>query len=374
MIDWEIPVGLRQRCSVSTLSQCPVVLYQALLTPTPTDRSKQSGLLRPLRTLGALVMLGATSPAMADWSVVTGGALFYTDDVALFSATRRSSIDGDPSQPVLDTSRTGIGSDMVFEADLLMSNVITSGLGRTALSVKAQGFIYAINPEFSQASILLEAVHAFTPRTAIRLRYYAAPDQLLGNSEERRSGIRELQNERVTSHIGSVRLDQRLSDHWEIQLFGRAGIRRYNEAFAQRNTLLWTVGPHLVWHVTHHAKVVLGYHYERGLAEGRRQIQFEDDNSYVHHFTSVGLEAELMEHLELELDFHYERNNWTSGIPGDERDGGHENIFLGSGRLLYQLTDHTGLTFPVQRAQRKQNFEQTHDHNTNAGVGVIYRF
>jgi hypothetical protein len=321
-----------------------------------------------------LWMTSLASPAMADWSVTTGGALFYTDDTALFSATRRSGLDGDPSQPVLDVSRTGKGSDMVFEPDVKIAKDLTSSLGHTTFSVKGQGFIYAVNPSFTQASLTAEARHAFTSTTALRLRYFTAPDQLLGQSEERRTGTFSLQDERVTSHIGSVRLDQRLSDHWEIQLYGRAGIRRYNDAYAQRDTLLWTVGPHLIWHITHHSKVILGYHYERGLAEGRQQIRFEDDNSYVHHFASIGFETEIMEHLDLELDFHYERNNFTSGIPGDERNGGHENIYLGTGRLVYQLTDHTGLTLSVQRANRQQNFEQTHDHNTNVSVGMIYRF
>lgn len=325
-------------------------------------------------TLAGVSILLAISPAMAEWSVTTSGNLFYTDDVALFSATRRSSIDGDPSQPVLDISLTGKGSDMVFEPGLLVSNSITSPLGRTAFSLKAQGFVYAVNPEFAQGSVALEALHSFTPNTTIRLRYYAAPDQLLGNSEERRSGTGSLQDERVTSHIGYVRLEQRLTENWEFRLQGRVGARQYNEAFAQRDTIFWTIGPHIFWRVANHLKLFAGYHYERGLSEGRHQIQFEDDNSYVHHFVAIGLDAELMDHLELELDFHYERNNWTSGIPGDERNGGHENIFQGNARLLYQLTEHTGLTFNFQRAQRRQNFEQTHDHNTNVSAGVVYRF
>jgi hypothetical protein len=324
--------------------------------------------------VAAMLMLSTASPAMAEWSATAGGVLFYTDDVALFSATNRSGLDGDPSQPVLDTSSTGIGKDMVFEPEFRVGTVVPSSLGQTTFSVKAQGFIYAINPEFNQASVSLEAMHSFTPNTAIRLRYYTAPDQLLGRSEERRSGTGSLQDERLTSHIGSVRFDHRLSEHWEVQLFGRAGIRRYNESFEQRDTLFWTVGPHVIWHVTHRAKVILGYHYERGLAEGRNQIQFEDDNSYVHHFASLGLDTELTDHLELDLDFHYERNNWTSGIRGDERNGGHENIYLGSGRLLYHITEHTGLTMGFQRAQRKQNFVQTHDHTDNVSAGVIYQF
>ena len=300
--------------------------------------------------------------------------MFYTDDTALFSATRHSSLDGDPSQPVLDISRTGVGSDMVFEPTIRVMKYIPSSYGKTEFVFRARGFMYAVNPEFSQANLHLEAVHAFTAATAVRLRYFTVPNQLLGLTEERRSGTDQLQDERVTSHLGSIRLDQRLSEHWEVQLFGRAGSRHYNEPFEQRNTLLWTVGPHLVWHMTHHTRMVFGYHYERGLAQGRHHPEFRDDISYVHHFAAVSLETQLMEHLELELDFHYERNNFTSGLLDDERNGGHENIFQGNGRLFYQVTDRTTLMLTVQRANRRQNFEQTHDHNTNVSAGLIYRF
>jgi len=313
-------------------------------------------------------------PSMAKWSATASGSLFYTDEVALFSATRRSGLDGDPSQPAEDFSRTGTGSDMVFEPDLRVSRLLTSSLGQTTLSIKAQGFLFAVNPEFSNASVTLDALHTFTPTTAVRLRYYTVPGELLGEIEEHRSGTDSLQDERVTSHIGSVRLDQHLSEHWEIQLFGRAGVRRFNEAFEQRDRTLLTIGPHLLWHVTDHSKFILGYHYERGLAEGRQQVQFEDDTSYVQHFASLGLEAELTEHLELDLDVHYERLNFTSGIPGDEHNGAHVNVFLGTGRLLYHLTDHAGLTLSFQRAQLRSNVELPNDHNTNVSAGIFCSF
>lgn len=327
---------------------------------------------------GLIMFLGSTSPVFAaapkmGWSATGGGSLFYTDDVALFSATRRSSLDGDPSQPVLDVSRTGIGKDMVFEPYVRLSRLIPSSLGETELSVRVRGFIYATNPEFSQGSMYLEAIHGFTPHTVLRLRYFTVPDQLLGLTELHGSED-NLQDMRVTSHLGTVRLDHRLSKHWEIQLFGRAGIRNFNDPFVQRDTLLWRVGPHLVYHMNHHARVILGYHYERGLAEGRHEAELHDDASYVHHFASIGVEMDLMEHLELELDFHYERNNFTAGNPEDERFNGHENIFLGSGRLSYQMTDHTALTLMVQRSNRQISFHHTHDFNTNVSMGAVYRF
>ena len=318
------------------------------------------------------VLLTTAAPVIAEWSATAGGSLFYTDDTALFSATRHSSLDGDPSQPVLDVSRTGVGSDMVFEPTIRVMKYIPSSYGQTAFIFRARGFMYAVNPEFSQANLHVEAVHAFNPKTAVHFRYFTTPGQLLGQTEVHETDL--LQDMRVTSNLGAIRLDHRLSEHFEVQLYGRAGIRRYNEPFHQRNTLLWTVGPHLIWHMTHHTRMVFGYHYERGLAEGRHEVELRDDASYVHHFAAVGLETDLTEHLELELDFHYERNNFTTGIPEDERFEGHENIFQGNGRLFYQLTDRTTLMLTIQRANRRQNFFQTHDHNTNVSAGLIYRF
>lgn len=327
--------------------------------------------------VGILLLLHIPSLVLAEWSATGGGGLFYTDNANLFSATRRSSLDGDPSQPVLDTSLFGHGKDMVFEPNLRVMKFIPSSWGQTAFVVKVRGFVYAVNPEFSQTGVYLEGVHVFSPDTAVRLRFFTAPDQLLGQTSIEHGGFSGLQDARVTSHIGAVRFDKRLSDHWEIQLYGRAGIRRFNEPFAERDTLLWTIGPHLVWHMTHHARMVLGYHYERGLAEGRHHPEFHEDGSYVHHFASIAFEADLMEHLELELDFHYERNNFTTGISEDHHHfHGGENIFLGSGRLLYQVTDNAAVTFTIQRANRNLNSEHAHTqhYNTNVGLGALYRF
>lgn len=327
--------------------------------------------------VAALWLMSTATPAMAEWSATASSSLFYTDNSNLFSATRRSSLDGDPSQPVVENSSFGHNKDMVFEPALRVMKFVPSSWGKTAFTAKVRGFVYAVNPEFSQAGIYLEGVHAFNPDTAIRLRFFTAPDQLLGQTEISHGSIHGLQDARVSSHIGSIRFDKRLSEHFEVQLYGRAGIRRFNEPFVERDTFLWAIGPHLVWHVTHHTRMVLGYHYERGMAEGRHHPQFHDDSSYVHHFASVALEADVMENLELELDFHYERNNFTTGIPDDHHHFlGGENIFLGSGRLLYQLTDNTALTLTVQRAQRSLNAEHAHlqAHNTNVGLGVLYRF
>jgi hypothetical protein len=318
-------------------------------------------------------MICAIAPdAAADWSVNAVGDLHYTDDVALFSATRRLDLHGDPTQPVLDSVLTGKGSDMVFEPDLNVAKSFASQWGRTEVSVRGQAFVYTINPRFNHASVGIQALHEITPDTKIRVRFYSTPNLLLGDNESKRTD--SLEEERVTSHIGSVRLEQRLSNNWELRLLARYGARLYNEDFAQRDTTFWTIGPHLVWHMTEHITLVLGYHYERGLADGRNQPALQDDVSYINHYGALGLEAEVTERLGIELGFHYERNNWTSGIEGDERKGGHETVVLGEINARYRLSHQWAALIGFQRSQRKQSFEEGLVHNTNVTIGASYQF
>lgn len=369
---------MRQRIAFSYSSQAVLASCRNVLTLGAFSNHGRTGIVE--KAVGFLFfvlflsLLSSVTAAFAEVAVEGRATLFYTDDVALFSATRRLSVHEDPTQPALDTALTGKGSDMVFEPDVIVSKAIASSWGKTVFSVKAQGFIYAVNPRFNQASVGVQAVHSFTPDTAIRLRYYTAPDQLLGDNEERRSGTHSVQEERVTSHIGSIRFDQRLSENWELRVLGRVGSRNYNEAFAERDTTFWTVGPHLDWRVTDRFKLFLGYHYERGLADGRNQPQFRDDTSYINHFVSAGVEAKVVERLEMELGFHFERNNWTSAIVGDERYGAHETILQGEMMFFYRLTDQARLTFGFQRSQRRQSFEHESVFNTNVSVGATYRF
>jgi hypothetical protein len=104
-----------------------------------------------LFSVGALVvglsLANVPSTAFAELSVTGSGALFYTDNANLFSATRRSSLDGDPSQPVLDTSSFGHAKDMVFEPAVRVMKFIPSSWGQTAFTAKVRGFIYSVNPE-----------------------------------------------------------------------------------------------------------------------------------------------------------------------------------------------------------------------------------
>src|SRR5512147_1813434 len=115
-------------------------------------------------------------PASAEegWSIEGRGILFYTDDIGLFSATRRLSRDGDPTQPAIDSKLTDQGSDMVFEPLLSVTRSLTNGLGRLDLNVQGQGFIFTDNPQFNHGTLRLQAIQALSSATRVQARFYYA--------------------------------------------------------------------------------------------------------------------------------------------------------------------------------------------------------
>ena len=300
--------------------------------------------------------------------------LFYTDDVGLFSATRRLSRDGDPTQPAIDSKLTDQESDMVFEPMANVTRSSTNNLGRLDLNVQGQGFVSTENPEFNHGTLQLQATQDLSSSTRAQARFYYAPNQFLGNNEERQSGRQQLSTEKFTSYIWSTRLIHDVTPDLSLRLLGRYGMRRYNEAFSERNINFWTIGPHVDWRVAPKIKLGLSYHYERGLAEGRNQPQFEDDTSYVNHYLSADADVELTERLSLHTVFHFEHNIWTSGLAGDERNGAYENIYQGEVILAYRLTDSIQGFGGVQRSSRKESFESSSIKNTNVGIGLSAQF
>jgi hypothetical protein len=321
---------------------------------------------------GGALALGWPHEGLAlDGVTVDGRAiLFYTDDVGIFSATRRMSRDDDPTQPALDTRLTNKGSDVVFEPDMTFRKSVAHPLGTTEFSIRGQGFVYTDHTTYSHGTLRLQAVQGLSEATRVRMRYYYAPHLFLGENEDRRPGSHGHVGESVTSHIWSARLERHVTQDVQISLLGRYGLRRYNETFSHRDTNFWTVGPHLDWRLSHRVMLGLGYHYERGLADGREQIQFKDDVSYENHFITVDLDVELMEHLSLMTAVHFERNNWTSNIVGDEREGAHETIVQGEMIVVRQLTEHLRGFAGFQRSNRKQSFEGEGVKNTNFFIGI----
>ena len=345
-----------------------------LLSPPGYPISKQARILSFLAMLAGLWLLPQPSPAEEGWSLEGRGTLFYTDDVGLFSASRRLSRDGDPTQPAIDSKLTDQGSDMVFEPLANITRSMTNNLGRLDLNVQGQGFIFTENPEFNHGTLRVQAIQDLSSSTRVQARFYYAPNQFLGNNEERQSGQKQLSAERFTSYIWSTRLIHDVTPDLSLRLLGRYGLRRFDEAFSERNTNFWTIGSHVDWRVAPKLKLGLSYHYERGLAQGRNQPQFEDDTSYINHYVSADADLELTERLSLLTAFHFEHNIWTSGLAGDERNGAYENVYQGEITLTYRLTDSIQGFGGVQRSSRKESFESSSIKDTNVGIGLSAQF
>ena len=75
----------------------------------------------------------------------------------------------------------------------------------------------------------------------------------------------------------------------------------------------------------------------------------------------------------MELAVHYEYQGWTTGIPGDLRNGQNENVIQGDIEFLYELTDAFELNLGAQGQYRKESFESA-VNTVNTWVGGRGRF
>ena len=193
--------------------------------------------------------------------------------------------------------------------------------------------------------------------------------ELLENMREE-----EFANEIVTTNFVAAGLARRFQEDYLVRLYSRGGTRRYEEPFQQRNTDFWTIGLHGEWDVTEKVLWVLGYHYERGLADGRNQPALKDDISYINHFLTTDLEIELKKFWTLELALHYELNNWTTDTPGDPRKGQHEDVIQGDIELLHEVSEDLTVVAGFQGQYRKESFEPEGFRNLDGWVGARWKF
>ncbi len=327
--------------------------------------------------LGPLTVLLTIHPAWAKWEVQGEGNLYGTEDVALFSATRRLTKDQDPTQPVIDSELAEQGSDAVLEPVLQIDTFFPLFGRDSELKVRGQGFIFMDNSRFNHGTLGVVGQHKLTQDTKLQIRYYFAPNLLVGENEVRTPGEHEEEQfaeEIVTTNFFAAGLVQRFLEDYVLRIYGRFGTRRYNQEFQERNTDFWTIGPHAQWDISEKVKLILGYHYERGLADGRNQPALQDDISYINHFVTSELEIELQEHWDLELAFHYELNNWTTEIPGDPRKGQHEDVIQGDIELLHEVSEDVTVVTGFQGQYRKESFEPEGFRNLLGWVGTRWKF
>lgn len=334
------------------------------------ERRTVSSVVRRLAV--ALSLLGVPEIIHAEWSAIVGSRFLYTDNVFELSAARRLSLGEDPSQPTIVPIEKP--SDVVWTPSIDVRRTSSSALGRTELSVKAHGFIYTDHSIFNHGNYRIQLKQDLSPDTSFLLRYRYVPNLFLGPNTERRTGNRLQEEERVTSHIWRVQLERRLADAWTVTLVGRYGLRLFNDVFAERDTRFWTSGPQVEFAATSWATITLTYLYERGLADGRHEPQFNDDVSYRQHFSSLGATFQLSRRLFLDLAYAFRRKEFTSELPGDSNRGVVDTTHQGTTEFQYVLTDAARLTLGFQRSQRSSNSAARDFFNTNASLGLEYRF
>lgn len=317
-----------------------------------------------------LLLLG--SRAFAEWEVRGETNMFYTDDVSIFSASQRLSHREDPTQPVIDI--TNGGEDAVFEPEITVEKLLEPSWGELKIALEAQGFIFFDKTEFNHTTLGAEVSQQFQEETLLRFRYHYGPDLFLGMNREKRTGNELFAAEEVTTHFGVVELERQIVPSLMGRVLGRYGERTYNAMFKQRDTSFWTVGAHLEWEICPLVEWVLGYHYERGLADGRYQPQFEEDISSFTHYVVSEVDVHLTEHLDVRLGFDFELNTFTSGFDDDEHRNANEKIFQGEIEAFYEVNEHLEVSVGYQHGQRKFNFEPESANVNTIRAGSVFHF
>ncbi len=329
-----------------------------------------------------LISLGLLYPltAPAEWETRSENYFFFTTDVSQFSASRRLAHDQDPTQPLIEGKFADKREDFIYQPEIEISNGFDTPLGKGRIGIKAEGLVFTEETRFTHPLLGIHYLHQLPDDNRLILRYTAIPDLYLGRNavrplpeEESDTGGDEspvLADEEVSTHFWSLGLEHRFSEAINARIYGRYGIRRYEHPFEQRDNDFWTVGVHAELEPTDRWEIVLGYHFERSLAEGRHQPELRDDTSYKNHFLTAEVLYDLTDTLTLELGVHYERNNWTSDLAGDERQGEHEDIAQGEITLYYRLTPSLRLLSEFQTAYRKESFEPKGETSYNVGIGI----
>ncbi|NOT84492.1 MAG: hypothetical protein HOP02_06845 [Methylococcaceae bacterium] len=318
-----------------------------------------------------MTMMSAS--VQADWKTTFDTGMYYTDDVALFSVTRRLSLKDDPTQPVVD--RPNQGGDFIYEPSAALEWSGNNALGELTASAEAGGYIFVDQSAFSHGLYEFKLSQTFATDTKVSLDYNFVPDLFLGKNVLRQAGVEESeQDEKLNNHFWSLHLDQALTHHLTVRLLGRYGLRRYNAPFEHRDTQFWTIGPHLEWAISPDVELLLGYHYEHGVADHQKAINIDDDISYVNHYASAELKIRLLERLSGVFIVDYEKNDFTSQYLNDEHHSAAENLFQGEIELLYELDKATTVKLGWQHGSRKLTTENQNVKNNNVWLGIEYAF
>jgi hypothetical protein len=185
----------------------------------------QSFSLKNIGLMSFILVVG--NNANAGWSLKTDNNAFYTDDVALFSVTRRLSLKDDPTQPTVD--RPSQGGDFVYEPSAELEWSGNDAFGEINLSMDAGGYVFVNQSAFTHGLYEFQLSQTFVTDTKISLHYNFVPDLFLGQNLFRQANGEESEHdEKLTNHYWSIHVDQPIADNLTIRLLGRYGLRNYN--------------------------------------------------------------------------------------------------------------------------------------------------
>ena len=324
--------------------------------------------------LVALVFLSLFTPAAkAEWLAKFGASSYFTDDVALFSVSRRFSLKDDPTQPSVDHPQQG--SDFVFEPSAEVEWTGENQWGEMLISLDAAGYLFSQKTAYSHGLYELEISQKFVTDTTVRLEYNWIPELFIDKNEFTQANHRVTENdEQLSSHFWALHIDQALTDSLTVRFLSRYGLRNYDHPFEHRDTEFWTLGPHVEWQINSAIDLLLGYHYEQGSAKPQLARGYADDVSYINHYASAELKLRLLEKLTAIFIFDYEKIDFTTHNPEDEHYRAYENGYQGEIELLYELTQNVALSAGWQHGQRKLNIETQTIKNNNLWLGIEYTF
>jgi hypothetical protein len=316
--------------------------------------------------------------AHSQWTGELDTNIYHTDDIGLFSVTRRLSLLEDPTQPVVDHPNQG--SDFIYEpsAELMWAN--HNSLGEFELRFDLGAYVFVDHDDFTHGFYQLQLIQTFFTGIELRFFYDFIPDLFLGENDllagepEHENEDQELFQERLTSHIWAAHINQHISEHLSLRLLGRYGLRNYDAPFKYRDTRFWTIGPHLEWEFAPGFELLIGYHYERGRTNQHNVRRQLEDIAYINHYMSAELKIPLLDKLSAVLIFDYEHNIFTSKYDDDIHHNASENIYQGELELLYELNQQTTIKLGWQHGNRKFNFEDNSVRNNNLWLGIEYGY
>ena len=320
-----------------------------------------------------------SNTVQAEWSGGGDFSVYYTDDVGLFSVTRRLSLEEDPTQPIVD--EPGQGSDAVYEPNAYVNWDIDNTLGKFQVSLDAGGYIFQNHSDYTHGFMQFAVAQEFANSTTIKLLYDYIPNLYLGKNalpqiehQATEEHDEHEADERLDNHILTMLLEQEINDQFMLRGLVRYGTRLYDQPFDYRDIQFFTIGPHLEWTITPNINLLVGYHFERGYTDPNKTSQYQDDIGYINHFASAELKIHLLPELILMAIFDYERNDYTSTYEDDIHYDGNENVYQGELELIYEVTESAALKVGWQHGNRKFSYESHSVRNNNVWIGAEYHF